>query len=217
MNALHAAFNDEYGAMSPKRVPSWAPSEKERDERIRHAERLVGLTMSGVRYFDIDYEVLRSGITPAGPRVVTEPEEWASPSWRFEQCHSLDYGLEIETTSGRVFSITWDPPGTMEGVGLREEPLVGPAIVPDAAIAVWDVSERSEWQHHMGRVVSGLTMHYRPWGSSDAWWCPRISITIDGTPIDILLAECRAAPTGIAPSANDIVVLFDPTTLPPWS
>ncbi len=203
--------------MSLKRVPSWAPSEKERDERIRHAARLIGLSVRGVRYYDLDYEAMRSGIDTTGPRVVADSKEWASPSWRFEHCHSLDHGLEIETTSGRVFSITWDPPGPMEGVGLREEPLVGPAILPDAAIAVWDVSDRSEWQHYVGGVVSGLTMHYRPWGDPEAWWCPRISITIDGASIEILLAECRADPTGIAPSADNIVVLFGPTKLPVWT
>jgi hypothetical protein len=80
----------------------------------------------------------------------------------------------------------------IEGIGLREEPLVGPAILAEAAIAVWDVSECSQWRHHIGHVVSGVTMHHEPWGDSDAWWCPRISITMDDTPIEILLGECRA-------------------------
>lgn len=203
-------------AMSPNRVSSWAANEKERDARIRHAQRLVGLSVAAVRYFDLDYTVARQGIESTGPRLVTDATEWEAPTWRFEACHSVDYGVEIETTTGRVFSFTWDPPGRIEGLGLREEPLVGETLRPDAPIAIWNVGERSEWRDRLGMVVSSLTMHYRPWDDSGASWCPRVTITIGDTPIEFLLAECHANPPGLRPSADNVVVLFDASSLPEW-
>lgn len=203
--------------MTSDRVTSWVSNERDRDNRLRHAERLVGLSISAVRYFDIDYGRFERGIEQAGPRSITDPAEWVAPSWRYEVADSLAYGLELETTAGRVFSITWDPPGPMEGIGIREEPLVGNALRPDGGIAVWDVSEQGRWQEHLGDAVSAVTMHYEPWDDDPgAWWCDRITILIGAKVVEILLAEVALATKRIARSANEVVVLFDPTELPEW-
>ncbi len=198
------------------RVSSWVSNETDRDERVRHAARLVGLSIAAVRYFDIDYGRSERGIEEAGPRSITDTAEWALPSWRFEGADSLDYGLELETAEGRVFSITWDPPGPIEGIGIREEPLLGNALRPDAEIAVWDVSEQGRWHDHLG-VVSAVTMHYEPWDDdSGAWWCDRITIHIGPSVVEILLAEVAPDTKAIAKSADSVVVLFNPAELPVW-
>ena len=41
------------------------------------------------------------------------------PTWLYDGFDAIDYGLEIETDSGALFSLTWDPPGHHEGIGLR--------------------------------------------------------------------------------------------------
>lgn len=203
--------------MTTGRVTSWVSSETDREERLLHAERLVGLSISAVRYFDIDYGRFEHGIKEGGPRIITDKAEWVSPRWRYESADSLAYGLELETDTGRVFSITWDPPGPREGIGIREESLVGNALRPDAEIAVWDVSERSRWQEHMGDAVSAVKMHYEPWDDgSGAWWCDRITILIGASVVEILLAEVAFETKKIAKSADDVVVLFNPTELPVW-
>ena len=170
-----------------------------------------------MRYFDIDYGRHERGIDEAGPRTITDAAEGASPTWRYPGAESVVYGLELETDGGRVFSITWDPPGPIEGIGIREEPLIGHALRPESAIAVWDVSEQSRWQEHLGDVVSAVTMHYEPWDDdSGAWWCDRITVLIGPSVVEILLAEVAFETKQIARSADEIVVLFNPTELPEW-
>src|SRR6266545_4698022 len=57
-----------------------------------------------------------------GLRHIVEAGEWRNPTWRYPGFDSVDFGLELETESGSVFSVTWAPPGMYEGIGLREQP-----------------------------------------------------------------------------------------------
>jgi hypothetical protein len=60
-------------------------------------------------------------------------------------------------------------------------------------------------------------MHYAPWDDgSGAWWCDRITILIGASVVEILLAEVAFETKKIAKSADDVVVLFNPTELPVW-
>lgn len=200
--------------MSGGRPPSWAANEAERNQRIEHARRLAGLRLAAVRYFEADYE--RSNGDADEARFVTGSAEWDKPRWRFDEGDSLDYGLELETSGGRVFSITWDPPGTVEGIGIREEPMIGHALPTGRNIAVWDVSEDPRWQSLVGNVVSDVTMHYSPWDDSGAWWCDRITLLIGDVPVELLLAEFASATQEVVPSATNVAVLIQPSRLPGW-
>ena len=192
--------------MTTARATSWVSNEKDRDERLRHAERLVGLSISAVRYFDIDYGRFEREIKEPGPRVIADEAGWVSPSWRYDVADSFAFGLELETDGGRVFSVTWDPPGGIEGIGIREESLIGNTLLPGAKTAVWDVGERSRWHHHLGDPVSAVTMHYAPWDiDAGAWWCNRITILIGATVVELLLAEVAFETKRIAPSADEVL------------
>src|ERR1700736_3124216 len=106
----------------PDRVWSWVSTQEEVDDRLRRARQLAGSRLRAVRYFDIDYE--RWSIAPEslGPREVVDAQEWLKPNWAHPAYDSIDYGLEFETDTGRIFSVTWDNPGKVEGIGINELP-----------------------------------------------------------------------------------------------
>ena len=198
-----------------ERPLSWASSSAERDLRVASAQALVGREILAVRYCNIDYSRWDLARGTLGPRVVTSPGEWESPTWRYAACDSIDYGIEIETTLGEVFSVSWDPPGTVEGIGIVAEP-IPTALRPDADVAMWDVTDRSEWSQHVGATVQGVGLHYVPWDEpDDSWWCPRLSIRLPGGDVEVLLADTANDGT-IVPSADNVVVLFGPDELPSW-
>jgi hypothetical protein len=94
---------------------SFARTADERDAFQLRAQDLVGLAIIRVRYADIDYERYVRAPSHRGPRPVIDEGEWSQPSWRYKAFDAIDYGIEIETTANRLFTMTWDPP-----VGLRE-------------------------------------------------------------------------------------------------
>lgn len=174
--------------------------------------------MGVVRYYHLDYD--RSGVAPdtRGPRRVTDAAEWQRPSWRGIGFHWADYGVEFETATGRVFSVTWDSPGFTEGIGVREMPMIGSAVVEDADVAVWDVSHQPEWQPLLGADISDVTPHYAPWHDGHAWgfWCARITVTFGSAGVELLLGEADAA-DALKPAADSIAVAFAPSELPTWA
>ncbi len=112
-----------------------------------NTRRVIGSAIDRVRYIDIDYERDQRAAGLIGPRVIVDDDEWSEPTWQFPDCDSIDFGLELETRDGRLFSVTWDPPGLREGIGLREEPLLGTGVRVDGATAIWDVTNTSGWVH----------------------------------------------------------------------
>ena len=94
----------------PSRTLSWAASPVELNERREHARRLCGLQLAAVRYINLDYSRLDRPIGD-GPRSITDATEWAGPTWQRRTLDAVDYGVELHTDSGRVFSVAWDPPG----------------------------------------------------------------------------------------------------------
>jgi hypothetical protein len=204
-------------ATAGTRVWSWAANADEIDERRSHARRLVGLELRSVRYRNLDY--YRDDIAPelTGPRSIVDATEWADPIWRYPDGDSIDFGLELETKCGRTFSVTWDPPGEIEGIGIRESPLVCPPFVDDANVAIWDVSVQSGWLDLVGQTVRDVVLRYLPWHDPPGpeHWCPRISLQFDHNRVELLLGEGSES-KGILPSADNVAVLFDPRGLPPW-
>lgn len=140
----------------------------------------------------------------------------AQPDVRVPGFDSVDFGLELQTESGSVFSVTWDPPGRFEGIGLREQPRLGTGVRADAAVAVWDVTGRSRWAALRGAEILDVRPHYQPWDEHvGSYWCPRITIAFLPATVDLLLGD--AGPNQqLVPSADNIAIAFDlnPTTSP---
>ena len=198
----------------PRWTRSWVATRDEMDERIRAARQIVGMTLQGVRYFDVDY--LRDEQAPDahGPRLITDAVEWERPNWRHELCDSVDYGVEIRTSSDLPVSIAWDPPGHSEGIGIGLLPMLGSRLAPEVETAIWEVGNDEGWRRLMGRPVTDIELHYEPWG--DGFWCPRITLRFLSDQVVLMLGE--AMPDGtIGRSATNIVVLFDPGRGPSWA
>jgi len=207
-SAGEPSANGEQQVTEAKRIWSWVPTTEDREERLTHARRLVDLEVANVRYLNIDYS--RWNLVPEhlGPRHIADAQEWLEPTWRYRDCDSIDFGVELETKDHRVFSVTWDPPGDQEGLGIREQPLLGSALTADADVAVWDVTTHSGWPALTGRPMNDVTMHYENWGRpGEGFWCRHISVQIGTTGVEFLLAEGQVDGS-IGPSADNVAVMF---------
>ena len=193
---------------------SWAGSLAEVGQRRQHARRLTGLQLAAVRYCEIDYAMPDRPGGQEGPRQVVSAAEWREPPFRYEFGDCTDYGVELQTACGRVFTVSWDSPGRHEGIWLRELPLVGEAVAAAANTAIWDVSRAGRWDRFIGHEVSDVQLRYRPWAPDDGYWCTRVTITVRGSDIHLLGGQAEAQ--ALAPSADNIAVLFPPAPLPEW-
>jgi hypothetical protein len=196
------------------RVWSCVATPQERNERREHANQMVGLDLAAIRYFTIDYSRWDLAREHLGPRLILDAREWQDPTWRYHDCDSVDYGIELQTSDRRVFSITWDPPGVHEGLGLREQRLLGTSLVADADMAVWDVTDHSNWASLTGRCVDDVALHYENWGKpGEGFWCPRISLQIGTRLIEFLMAEGETD-RRMSPSADNVAVVFTTSNRP---
>jgi hypothetical protein len=194
---------------------SWAGSAAERDERIRHARLLVGLRLTAVRYYDIDYGRFDIAEDLDGPRVIMDEAEWVEPAWSCAGFHRVDYGVELETAEGRYFSVTWDPPGDREGIGLREVASSGADLAADS-VAVWEVGRRSVWQGFLDTEITDVVPHYLPWDDLETgFWCPRITVWFGEEHVELMLGS-DGADGELSPAADSVAVVFPPIELPAW-
>jgi hypothetical protein len=202
------ALEDDY-------VGSWVGTPAERDERVRHARRLVGLRLAAVTYFDIDYRRFEVASDGDHPRVITDEADWHEPVWRCPGFDAVDYGVELQMAGGRLFSVSWDPPGDREGIGLREMSASAAGLLGDN-VAIWEVGRRGAWEHLIGAEITDVVPHYLPWtGRPAGFWCPRITIRFGATNVELLLGG--EGPDGtLAPSADTVAVVFAPDELPAW-
>ena len=195
---------------------SWAESPDEASAYQAEARKLVGQIIARVRYSNIDYlaDQYRHGV--AGPRSIESEAEWNAATWRHPACDTVDFAVELETRSRRYFTVSWDSPGAVEGIGLRELGALGNAFAEDEPVALWDVTERSGWSELAGKPVTDVVLHYEPWGEiSGARWCSWITVRIDGTSVQFLLAEGQAdSPDAPTPSVDNVAVVFDSGALP---
>lgn len=198
-----------------KQVISWAATLDEREERVGHARGMIGLALAQVRYVNLDYRRFDLAAPYDGPRHIVDANEWQQPTWSYPACDSVDHGVELTMTNDRRFTVTWDSPGWIEGIGLREQPVFGFAVTETADVAVWDVGERSRWSSLIGATVTDVELHYRPWDYPAGFWCSRISIDFGPTRVELLLGQ-GAADGSITPSADNVVVCFDADKLPTW-
>ncbi len=193
----------------PSRTWSWVASAVELGERREHARRLQGLGLAVVRYINLDYSRLDRRIRD-GPRAITDATEWAEPTWQRQSFDAVDYGVELQTDGGRVFSATWDLPGALqEGIGLRKVPLLGTALSEDANVAVWNGTQQSRWSAFIGATISDVELAYEPWTQPQGFWCTRITLHFSDARVDMVLGDV-GADAELRPSADNIAVLFFP-------
>jgi len=113
-----------------------------------------------VRYGQLDY--VDRPEKGSGARQVVSDDEWRAPTFRYAFGDCADFGVELETACGRLFTVSWDPPGSHEGIWLREAPLGGLAVLDGVGSAIWDVSRGGRWDRFIGQEISGVRLHYRP-------------------------------------------------------
>lgn len=201
-----------------ERAWSWVASEVEADARRRDAHQIVGQRIRAVRYFTIDYrrDELHPELIDGGPRIIGAESEWSEPTWLYDGFDAMDYGLEVSTDSGATFSLTWDPPGDREGIGLQPVPLLGSGVPSDADVAIWDVGERSaSWRHLGGGRVTGVELHYVSWDDKiGSLWCPHITFHTEAGAVEVVMGDAQA--NTLTPSADNVAVLHPGTSLPAW-
>ncbi|XVS61252.1 hypothetical protein ACQPYE_23435 [Actinosynnema sp. CA-299493] len=196
---------------------SWAVTDDEVEERRRHTERLVGQRIRAVRYYTIDYRRgdFRPELVDGGPRVVDVDAEWEEPTWSHAGFDAVDFGVEFEVESGALFSLTWDPPGEREGIGLREVAMLGPYVSRDADVAIWSVGDRTDtWASVVGTPITGVRLHYRWEDVARAFWCPHITFDTAGAAVHVVLGDAEDGV--LVPSSDNVAVLHPATPLPRW-
>lgn len=201
------------------RVWSWAASRADADARRHDANQLVGQRVRAVRYFTLDYrrEELCPELIDGGPRTIVAESEWKEPTWRYDGFDAVDYGLEITTDAGATYSLTWDPPGNHEGIGLQRIPMLGSGVRSDADVAIWSVGDRAaSWSLMVGRAVTGVDLHYVPWDEGgESLWCPHITFRWEHGRVEVVMGDFRDG--GLVPSADNVAVLHQGASLPAWS
>ena len=208
----------EIEARDERRTWSWAASEVEVEARRQDANQLVGERIRAVSYFMIDYrrEELHPEMLGSGPRSVSAELEWHEPTWLYDGFDSLDYGFQVTTDSGAEFSLTWDPPGDREGIGLQRLPMLGGGVRRDADLAIWSVGDRAaSWTSMVGRRVLGVDLHYRPWDvMPGSLWCPHITLHGEDGRVEIVMGESRH--DALVFSSDNVAVLHPGSALPAW-
>ena len=198
------------------RTWGFAESRAEVERRKDEAASLVGEQFVEARYYTLDYrrDQLRGGLT--GLHWITAEAEWDEPTWSTPRCDSLDYGVELRTRTGRLFSITWDPPGWREGMGISETPFVETVLRPAADVAAWEVTSQPNWATLLRSPVTSVDLNFIPWDrTTDQHWCTRVTIRLGDKTVIMMLGE-GTAEGRIEPSADNIAVLFDESQLPAW-
>lgn len=196
---------------------SWAQTEQDADAFRREARRILGQRLAEVHYITLDYGSDKFRGAEVGPRLVEAADEWASPTWRHSACDTVDYAVEFRLDIGAVFTVSWDSPGAREGVGLRVGAAVGMAVTELANAAIWEVSHQAGWRELVGRKFTSAELVYEPWDGAESLWCRRIDLEVEAEPVTLLLAEGVWNSDALAPSADNIAVIFGSDVDVPWA
>jgi len=187
---------------------SWAESDDQMEAFRSEANGLVGQSLTSVAYYLVDYGADDHRQGAVGPRHISSATELADPYWRHPSCDTVDFAVQFTTAAGRVFTVSWEIPGRVEGIGLREVSAVGQALTESAVAAVWDVTNEATWSDLIGQVVEDVQLEYEPWTEdSKAQWCMQISLRVGEAQIFLRLAEGEFGTDRIVPSADNIAVI----------
>ena len=155
----------------------------------------------------------RLEVAPLSGTEAPRERTWSWVADEVEQMQRVEHARRL--IGSAIDRVTWDPPGLREGIGLREEPLLGTGVRVDGATAIWDVTNTSGWVHLLGRATSDVVLHYLPSGDPGGFWCPRITLRFPGATVELLLRE-GGPNRELGPSADNVAVLFDPERLTDW-
>ena len=187
---------------------SWAETEEEANDFRAEAKGLVGQSLASVAYFLIDYEADDHRKGAVGPRHISSATELADPYWRHPSCDTVDFAVQLTTAAGQVFTVSWENPGRIEGIGIREVSAVGHALIETADAAVWDVTSDSTWSDLIGGLIEHVHLEYDSWDEhSSAQWCKEIALRIGGADVSLQLAEGEFGTDRVVPSADNIAVI----------
>lgn len=178
-------------------------------------QSLVGAELVAVRYVALDYR--RFDLAPGhrGPRVIIDQIEWMAPDWTHASGDGIDYGVELDLSSGRTLAVTWESPGNHESLDVFAGKLIGSVLDVEPDVAVWEVTTGSRWSDLIGNPITAIELHYVPWAPDEGYWCTRVTVEFGRANVVLLLGEFT--PTGdVAPSADNVAVLFSPQSLPEW-
>lgn len=193
----------------------WLESLDEVEAVRREVHASVGAELVSVRYFTLDYG--RSDIAPGhhGPRIISDVSEWSSPQWSCGPGDSVDFGVELDLSSGRTLSVTWETPGNHESLDVFPGRLIGSRLDDSPDVAVWEVTETSRWQEFVGAVITAVDLHFIPWAPGQGFWCTRVAVSFGNQTVVMMLGEIGVN-GNIEPSADNVAVLFSPSGLPAW-
>lgn len=137
-------------------------------------------------------------------------------TWLYKGFDALDYGVEIATDSGAWFSLTWDPPGDEEGIGLQPVAMLGSGVSSDADVAVWDVGERAaSWAPLFGQQVTRIDLHYVPYDEArGSLWCRWITFHSGAGHVEVIMGD--AEKSALVPSSDNVAVLHPGVPFPDW-
>lgn len=182
------------------------------DRRARARAVLVGRNLDRVEYLDLDYRGWDLGYRDQDVRRrITDAGEWDPPTWDAGFFHHVDYGVEFSLDTGAVWSLTWDPPGRVEGLRIQ----AGPA---NPSGALWDVTDRQPWRDLHAAPIRDVLLRYHPWDPVEGgFWCSRVTLVFPRQHVEVLLGDRAPGSDGsLVPSADNVVVLWHPTVLPAW-
>ena len=88
----------------------------------------------------------------------------------------LDWGLELDTSDGRMFATNWYT-SPFEGIDFDEERLLDTSLGSDAWVAIWDVTATERWGDYVGRTVTRVQVCWERW-EHDAFACHAIVLDV---------------------------------------
>ena len=123
----------------------WASSSEER-ARIEAAlrEPLIGRELVAVRYVEMAY---------------------GQPGWDSGAFHSVDYGVELDTSDGATVAVGWEQAGHNETLRALQS-TVASRLRPGAQTSTWDLSDA--WRARFAGAVTGVGTAWAKhrWGPS---------------------------------------------------
>ena len=99
---------------------------------------------------------------------------------------------------------------------MRVGEAVGMAVTESANAAIWEVAQQTGWRGLLGRQFTSVELVYEQWDKAEALWCRRIDLEIEAEPVTFLLAEGVWNSDTLAPSADNIAVIFGSRVEVPW-
>lgn len=158
------------------------------------ARALIGQQIIAIHYYELQGE--------------GAPPRWNAVSNQF---HILDFGLEFNMASGKLFSFIWNRFGLYYGLSISgtslEKELTNPAI--------WDVSHDPSWSLFTHRQIQNVTVYWGWWQTAQENRDKRYYYPQD---IQILFDHNRSIVIGVYgympdktlfPSADELIIFLD--------